>query len=94
MEVSVQNSSGTITWLGLTCNDNRTGIIKKIFSALYLDLTRLICVGFGPFSLDNVLPAEKKGGIAEVKLPPEISALYHEIQNNKIVNTRTTVSGF
>jgi len=93
MSITVQKSSGTITWLEVTCYENKNKLIRSAFAKLYLDVTRLICVGFGPYDKEDYLPTggSSEKGFAVVKLTPQISAMYHEIQNNKIVNSRSIV---
>ena len=72
-------------------SDPRSRAVRECFSKLYLHVTRLICVGFGPFDLEKLLP--DKQPIAEIKLTPQLSALYQQTQLKKIVNSRSTISG-
>eukprot|EP01036_Dinobryon_divergens_P028744 gene28744-37742_t len=90
MEVSIERTSGTISWIKLTCSDPRSRAVRDCFGKLFLQITRLICVGFGPFDLEKLLP--DKQPIAEVKITPQLSALYQRAQHKKIVNSRSTIS--
>jgi len=72
MDVSIQHKSGTQTWMAISCPDSKSRAIKSVCEHLHLSLTRLICVGFGPYKLGE-LPA---GGIVEVKLTPELEEMF------------------
>ena len=82
MDVSVQTKAGTISWLNVTSYDNRNQAIKKSFENLFLKITRIICVGFGEFKMDELIPAGSASQCREVKLSPEMNALYLKMQNN------------
>ncbi len=83
MDVSVQTKAGTITWLNVTCYDNKNQSMKKSFEKLFLKITRSICVGFGPdFKLDEIIPVDTAVHCKEVKLTPVMNAMYLQMQNN------------
>lgn len=74
MDVSVQNSSGTMSWVAVTCYENKNRIIQKAFKKMFLNITRLICVGFGPYKLSDCAPTP--GSIVEIKLTPELNGKF------------------
>lgn len=76
MSATIQHKSGTQTWMALSCPDSKSRAVKTVCEHLHLTLTRLICVGFGPYKL-NDLPA---GNIVEAKLTPELEELFNKRQ--------------
>jgi 23S rRNA pseudouridine2605 synthase len=74
MDVSVQRTSGTISWLAVTLYENRSRIIQTSFQKLYLNPTRIICVGYGPYRLSECVGS--KSAVAEISLTPELNAMY------------------
>lgn len=74
MDVTVQNSSGTMSWVGVTCYENRNRVIQRAFKKLFLNITRVICVGFGPFRLSDIASAPE--GVVEIKLPPDLNGRF------------------
>jgi 23S rRNA pseudouridine2605 synthase len=74
MDVTVQHTSGTMSWVGVTCYENKNRVIQKAFKKMFLNITRLICVGFGPYRLNEC--AAEPGMVAEIKLTPELNGSY------------------
>ncbi len=83
MEVNVETKAGTISWVNITCYDNKSQAIKKSFEKLFLKITRSMCTGFGPYQLESIIPTDSKIHCREVKLTPEMNAMYIKMQNNR-----------
>jgi 23S rRNA pseudouridine2605 synthase len=76
MAVKIERTIGTNSWMTVDTEENKAGALKKVFAALYLKPTRVICTGFGPYRLSTLLPE----GVdwAEVKLTPELIKLFRQ----------------
>jgi len=55
---------GTNTWLHFTCTEGKNRQIRKICKHLQLDVSRLVRVGFGPYTLKGC----DRGGLLKVSL--------------------------
>jgi 23S rRNA pseudouridine2605 synthase len=72
IQVKVERSGKTISWLKVVTTDSSSKTMKECFGQVHWDITRTVCVGFGPYSLGNV-PA---GGAKEMKILPEILDIF------------------
>lgn len=63
---------GTNSWLTLTLTESKAKAIKKCLKSLYLNVQRIICVGFGPYNLGDLKP----GAYQELELTPELLTLW------------------
>ena len=83
----MEHKSNTISWLAVTCYENKNRAVRKMFSNLHLNVTRMICVGFGPYKLDEILQtqalsgADTRAAVKEIQLTPAIHALFLKQQN-------------
>eukprot|EP01038_Epipyxis_sp_PR26KG_P007415 gene7415-10107_t len=59
LNIEIQNRSNTNTWLNITTYDNTNKAIIKPLEKMFLQVRRIICVGFGSYFLDDVLPQGK-----------------------------------
>lgn len=59
-----EKEGGTNTWLHFTCTEGKNRQIRKICKHLNLDVSRLIRVGYGPYSLEGC----DRGGFLKVLL--------------------------
>ena len=89
MGVTIEKTSETITWLNIISSDNKNRVIHKSFKKLYLNISRLICVGIGPFKVEDW----NSSPMLELKLTPEVSAAYHQLQYSKVMNTKSKIIG-
>ena len=89
MDISIQKTSSTITWISLVTRENKNRVIQTCFKKLYLNISRLICIGIGPFRVDDWSGAP----FIELKLTPEVSAAYHQYQYSKVINTKSRIVG-
>ena len=70
MDVTLEKTANTISWMHLRMTHSRPHQIQKTFKALHLSATRLICTEIGQFSLTDVLP--RGTAWAELQIPPAI----------------------
>ena len=90
MKVEVQHTSKTITWLKVSTTEKQScKAIQQACKQLYLDVTRLICVGYGPYHLDDYFPEKSTNKVSELRMEPSVHAAYLRLQNTKPI--RTTV---
>ena len=87
LNITVQRTSNTISWLLVTCKDKQPRAIQKCFQSVYLDITRMICVGYGPYRVDDLFPTGSTHGVIECKLDPKINAQYLRWLNAKMSRT-------
>ncbi len=71
----------------VTCKDKQPRAIQKCFQSVYLDITRMICVGYGPYRVDDLFPTGSTHGVIECKLDPKINAQYLRWLNAKMSRT-------
>merc|ERR1712176_1495550 len=50
------NRKGTNTWLQITCAEGKNRQLRRILDALGLDVTRLIRISYGDYSLNTIPP--------------------------------------
>lgn len=62
--ISIEQKTGTNTWLSVTLNEGKNREIRKLMNFIGLEVARLIRVSYGPFQLGNL----KKGEVREVPL--------------------------
>jgi len=68
MDVTLEKTANTISWMHLRMTHSRPHQIQKTFKALHLSATRLICTEIGPFNLTDVLPRGTPW--TELQIPP------------------------
>ena len=83
MDVEIQHTSKTISWIKIATEEASNRTIGNCLKEIHLNVTRMICVGFGPYKLSQI-PAT---GYATVKLTDELSKLYLQTQNPNYVNS-------
>lgn len=77
MEISVQQKSNTITWLNISTTDISAQSIQKQLKHMYIDVLRVLCVGFGDLSIQHCFGDEKNGVVfSEIRLPNTLHAAY------------------
>jgi 23S rRNA pseudouridine2605 synthase len=76
MNVKVDRTANTISWMTIDTNERRPGAIKAIFKKLFLTPTRIICTGLGPYKSSEILPQGMDW--AEIKLTPEVLKLFRQ----------------
>jgi 23S rRNA pseudouridine2605 synthase len=88
MEVTLQRTSNTISWLAISTKDNQPKAVQRSLQAVFLDITRMRCIGYGPYKLDEIFPAAAEPvGVREIKLDPAVSAKYLRMLNARTVST-------
>lgn len=98
MEVEIEHQSNTMTWLKVVTKETQFNQISEAFKSMFLNITRGICVGYGPYNLKDLFPVvdvNTKGdsvsntkpavlnAFTEVKLVPALHAKYLKLQNAK-----------
>lgn len=78
MQVTVESTSNTYTWLRIVSKKNSFQDIKRIFSKLYIKDKTVICTRFGPFSLESCFPGGNYDNCREVKIPIALLKKYNE----------------
>lgn len=70
MEVSIERTMNTITWLHIKVTETRPRAITNMFKHLHLTALRIICVEFGSFQSSKLLPPGTE--YSEVQIEPNI----------------------
>jgi 23S rRNA pseudouridine2605 synthase len=70
MEVTLEQTANTISWLHLRMTSARPHQIQNTLKALYLEPLRVICTEVGPFKLTDVLPRGAEA--VELAIPPDV----------------------
>ena len=76
MEVSIERTMNTITWLSLKMVETRPRAITNIFKNLHLTALRIICTEFGPFRSEKLLPPGTE--YHELQIEPHILKMLRE----------------
>lgn len=85
MSIEVERSVSSSSWLKISMKGKRNRNVSEVLKQVYIDIARLICVGFGPFKL-NAIPPQ---GWIELKIPSNIENLFYEMSvHNKIVKVK------
>lgn len=94
MQIEIENESNTMTWLKITTKEKQFQAINKAFKHLFLNITRCICVGYGPFVLKDLFPDDMTlhPGYVEAKLNPTLHAAYMKLQHSKYPMNTTTIT--
>jgi 23S rRNA pseudouridine2605 synthase len=94
MQIEIENESNTMSWLKVTTKEKQFHAVHKAFKHLFLNITRGICVGYGPFHLKEIFPADMTlhPGYVEVKLSPTLHAAYMKLQHSKYFTNNTTTT--
>jgi hypothetical protein len=97
VKVAHRSDTSTLTWLSITCHENKNRVVREALKALYLSVTRMLCVEFGPFTLENLFPQGAGSGseatIRELQLSPEINAKYLAMINSRTMSKTSVVGG-
>ena len=75
----------------MATNDNKNKAIQAQFKKMFFKITRILCVGFGPFKLDDLLSIVDKEGFAEVPLPHHLHAKFLSRENDKLLSKTNVV---
>ena len=86
MDVTLEKTANTISWMHLRMTHSRPHQIQKTFKALHLSATRLICTEIGPFSLTEVLP--RGNAWAELQIPP---AMFSKLRSASTTSTAMSI---
>lgn len=70
MEVSIERTMNTISWMNIKVTETRPRAIIDVFKALHLTPLRIICTEFGPFQSSKLLPAGTE--YRELQIEPHI----------------------
>lgn len=70
-DVKIEKTAGTISWLKILTTEINNKVMKNCLEKMYIDITRIIAVGFGPYKLGDL----NAGGLIEVKITPELLIL-------------------
>lgn len=70
MEVSIERTMNTITWMVVKVSETRPRLITNIFKALHLTPLRIICTEFGTFQSSKILPPGTQ--YCEIGIEPQI----------------------
>ena len=65
VSASIDSRRGINCWMTMTLHEGKNREIKKLLEYLALHVTRLIRIGYGPFSLDDLRPSAAK------EVPPD-----------------------
>ena len=69
-----KNNGKTISWLKIITAESNFKVVKNCLHSMHLDVTRVICVGFGPYKLDNLPP----GAAIRLQVSNDILKIYRE----------------
>jgi 16S rRNA U516 pseudouridylate synthase RsuA-like enzyme len=58
--LNIDKRSNTTTWLTLTTNEKDLNKIISTFTTIYLTVTRVICLGIGPYEAEKIFPVAYK----------------------------------
>ena len=70
MEVSIERTMNTISWMNIKVTETRPRAITNVFKALHLTPLRIICTEFGPFQSSKLLPPGTE--FHELQIEPHI----------------------
>ena len=70
MEVSIERTMNTISWMNIKVTETRPRAIIDVFKALHLTPLRIICTEFGPFQSSKLLPPGTE--FHELQIEPHI----------------------
>ena len=70
MEVSIERTMNTISWMNVKVTETRPRAITNVFKALHLTPLRIICTEFGPFQSSKLLPPGTE--FHELQIEPHI----------------------
>ena len=76
MEVQIERTLSTITWVIVKVFETRPRLITNTFKALHLTPLRIICTEFGSFQSSKLLPVGTE--YAELQIEPNILSLLRE----------------
>lgn len=77
INVSVGRVSGTMTWIHTSSTERSSKVIKRCLEHMHINVTRVICVGVGPYKLGD-LPV---GGSRALTLTPDVLKLYRKVKS-------------
>lgn len=78
MEVSIERTMNTITWMNIKVSETRPRAITNVFKALHLTPLRIICTEFGPFQSSKLLPPGTE--YHELQIEPHILRMLRDKQ--------------
>jgi 23S rRNA pseudouridine2605 synthase len=76
MDVSIERTMNTITWMNVKVSETRPRLITNIFKALHLTPLRIICTEFGSFQSSKILPPGTE--YSEIQIEPQILRLLRD----------------
>lgn len=86
----LQSSGGTNSWIRVSVTDTQPQALQQCLQKVFLQPTRIICEGFGPFKSSVIFGSEQERKemavqplYVEVKLPPELHAIMLRHMNAK-----------
>lgn len=68
IDLRVESSSRTMSWVSLSTLESRSKVIKTCLEHMHINVTRIICTGFGPYNLGKLAPGQSQ----QVHLAPEV----------------------
>jgi 23S rRNA pseudouridine2605 synthase len=77
INVAVERVSGTMTWIRASSTERSSKVIKRCLEHMHINVTRVICVGVGPYKLGDLPP----GGTRSLALTPEVLKMYRKIKS-------------
>ena len=76
MEVSIERTLKTITWMNIRVFETRPRLITNIFKSLHLTPLRIICTEFGTYQSSKLLPPGTE--YSELEIEPHILRLLRD----------------
>jgi 23S rRNA pseudouridine2605 synthase len=80
INLSVESTSNTMSWVSLSTLENSSKIIKNCLEHMHINVTRMICTAYGPYKLGSL----GTGQAMALTLSPNILSLYRG--TNKVKN--------
>lgn len=76
MEVSIERTMKTITWMNIKVSETRPRLITNVFKSLHLTPLRIICTEFGSYESSKLLPEGTE--YKELDIEPNILRLLRD----------------
>ena len=77
INVAVDRVSGTMAWVHISSTERSSKVIKRCLEHMHINVTRVICVGVGPYKLGQLPP----GGTQQLALTPDVLNMYRKIKS-------------